>query len=66
MALAAGVDLVFELPFAFACNSAPHFAMGAVQTLDAIGAVDSLCFGSEAGDLAQLNKVATVLVERQE
>lgn len=66
MALAAGVDLVFELPFAFACNSAPHFAMGAVQTLDALGVVDSLCFGSEAGDLAQLNKVATVLVERQE
>ena len=66
MALAAGIDLVFELPFAFACNSAPHFAMGAVQTLDALGVVDSLCFGSEAGDLAQLNKVATVLVERQE
>ncbi len=66
MALAAGVDLVFELPFAFACNSAPHFAVGAVQTLDALGVVDSLCFGSEAGDLAQLNKVATVLVERQE
>ena len=66
MALAAGVDLVFELPFAFACNSAPHFAMGAVQTLDTLGVVDSLCFGSEAGDLAQLNKVATVLVERQE
>ena len=66
MALAAGVDLVFELPFAFACNSAPHFAMGAVQTLDALGVVDSICFGSEAGDLAQLNKVATVLVERQE
>jgi len=66
MALANGVDLVFELPFAFACNSAPHFAMGAIQTLDALGVVDSLCFGSEAGDLAQLNKVATVLVERQE
>ena len=66
MALAAGVDLVFELPFAFACNSAPHFAVGAVQTLDALGVVDSLCFGSEAGDLARLNKVATVLVERQE
>jgi predicted nucleotidyltransferase len=66
MALAAGIDLVFELPFAFACNSAPHFAMGAVQTLDALGVVDSLCFGSEAGDLTQLNKVATVLVERQE
>jgi len=66
MALAAGVDLVFELPFAFACNSAPHFAMGAVQSLNALGVLDSLCFGSEAGDLAQLDKVASVLVERQD
>jgi predicted nucleotidyltransferase len=66
MALAAGVDLVFELPFAFACNIAPHFAMGAVQSLDALGVLDSLCFGSEAGDLAQLDKVASVLVERQD
>jgi len=66
MALAAGVDLVFELPFAFACNSAPHFARGAVQLLDALGVVDSLCFGSEAGDHAQLNKVASVLIEHQE
>jgi len=66
MALAAGVDLVFELPFAFACNSAPHFATGAVQSLEALGVVDSLCFGSEAGDLAQLSEVASALVERQE
>lgn len=66
MALAAGVDLVFELPFAFACNSAPHFAMGAVQSLNALGVVDSLCFGSEAGDLTQLDKVASVLAERQD
>jgi len=65
MALAAGVDLVFELPFAFACNSAPHFAMGAVQSLNALGVIDSLCFGSEAGELAQLNRVASVLIERQ-
>ena len=28
MALAAGVDLVLELPFVFACNSAPCFASG--------------------------------------
>ena len=61
MALAAGVDLVFELPFVFACNSAPHFALGAVGCLNALGVVDALCFGSESGDLAALNKVATVL-----
>ena len=65
MALAAGVDLVLELPFAFACNSAPHFAMGAVQSLDALGVVDTVCFGSEAGDVCILDKLASVLVEMQ-
>lgn len=64
MALAAGVDLVLELPFPFACNSAPHFAMGAVQTLNALGVVDSLCFGSEAGGVDSLKEVAQLLVER--
>jgi predicted nucleotidyltransferase len=66
MALAAGVDLVLELPFPFACNSAPHFSLGAVQTLNALGVVDALCFGSEAGDLQILDQVAAVLVEREE
>jgi predicted nucleotidyltransferase len=64
MALAAGVDVVLELPFPFACNSAPHFAMGAVQSLDALGIIDALCFGSEAGDIAGLMNVASVLVEK--
>jgi len=64
MALAAGVDLVLELPFAFACNSAPHFATGAVQTLNALGVVDAFCFGSEAGELASLDRIAQVLVEK--
>jgi len=65
MALAAGVDLVFELPFPFACNSAPHFAMGAVRSLDALGVVDSLCFGSEAGDLTRLDRMADALIGHQ-
>ena len=66
MALAAGVDLVLELPFPFACNSAPHFAMGAVKTLNALGVVDSLCFGSEAGELSPLQAIAQILVESSE
>ncbi len=65
MALAAGVDLVFELPFAFACNSAPHFALGAVQSLNALGVIDTICFGSEAGELELLERVAAVLVEKE-
>lgn len=65
MALAAGVDLVLELPFPFACNSAPHFAAGAVQSLNALGVVDALCFGSEAGELTALQQIADVLINHQ-
>jgi len=64
MALAAGVDLILELPFPFACNSAPHFAMGAVRTLNALGVVDTLCFGSESGEVAPLQEIAQLLVDR--
>ena len=66
MALAAGVDLVLELPFPFACNSAPHFAMGAVRTLNALGVVDTLCFGSESGEVAPLQEIAQLLVDRSD
>lgn len=60
MALAAGVDLVVEMPLPWACNSAPYFALGAVQALNGLG-VDALCFGSEAGDLGVLSRCAALL-----
>ncbi len=60
MALAAGVDLVVELPLPWACSSAPDFARGAVQTLTALG-VESLCFGSESGEIEPLQCCADVL-----
>ncbi len=51
MALQNGVDIVFELPYRFATQKAETFANGAVSILDAVGC-DSLCFGSESGDLS--------------
>jgi len=65
MALAAGVDLVIELPFLFACNSAPHFARGAVRVLAAIGGIEHFCFGSEAGTLAPLQACADLLSDQE-
>jgi predicted nucleotidyltransferase len=65
MALRAGVDLVVELPFPFACQSAPHFARGAVQCLDGLGGIDVLCFGSETGELIPLQHCAALLKNRQ-
>ncbi|MDZ4185153.1 MAG: nucleotidyltransferase [Desulfuromonadales bacterium] len=61
MALAGGVDVVLELPVVWACNSAPHFAAGAVAVLEACGGVESLCFGSESGELAPLQECAALL-----
>ena len=66
MALQAGVDLVLELPFPWACNSAPVFAQGAIQSLNALGGVDTLCFGSEAGNLAALQSCAQWLTANEE
>ncbi|WP_444684125.1 nucleotidyltransferase [Alkalicoccus luteus] len=45
-----GVDLVFELPYAFAVQSADRFAEGAVKLLKAAGAT-AVCFGSEQGSI---------------
>jgi len=66
MALAAGVDLVVELPYIFACNSAPHFARGAVAALEGLGGIDCLCFGSEAGALEPLRASAELLTENEQ
>jgi len=65
MALQAGVDVVVELPFAFACQSAPSFARGAVQCLNGLGGVDAICFGSEVGELAPLQRCVALLQEHR-
>lgn len=58
MALHAGADLVLELPVAYATQPAEWFAHGAAALLDATGVVSHLCFGSEAGTLAELQPLA--------
>jgi predicted nucleotidyltransferase len=50
MALKGGVDLVFELPYTFAVQKADTFAYGAVSLLASAGC-DSICFGSESGNI---------------
>ncbi len=61
MALEGGVDLVVELPTPWALSSAEQFARGGVAVLDALGCVDTLCFGSECGDTAALEKVVDMM-----
>ena len=61
MALVSGADLVLELPIIYATGSAELFAQGAVNILDSLGVVDSICFGCECGNTALLMKAASIL-----
>lgn len=61
MALQCGVDLVLELPVAFAVRSAGYFASGAVQTLAATGVVDTLSCGVESANITELEQLVTFL-----
>lgn len=58
------VDLVIELPFAFACSRAEVFAAGAVDMLAGLGA-DVISFGCEADSPYLLRKLAASLVHEE-
>jgi predicted nucleotidyltransferase len=60
-AVESGVDLVLELPLPWTVGSAERFADGGVGILEATGVVDYLAFGSECGDAAVLQQLASVL-----
>ncbi len=64
MAASCGADLVLELPVPFAVASAGWFARGAVAILAAAGC-DSLCFGSESGDISALRRAAELAGDRE-
>lgn len=61
-ALRNGADLVLELPVYYALSSAEYFASGAVALLDKLGVVDTVCFGSECGDIHILSAFADALL----
>ena len=63
MAVKSGVDLVIELPTLYACSTAEIFAHGAISLLNNLKAVNCVSFGSEAGDLNLLSKIADILVD---
>ena len=49
-----GVDLILEIPPQFVLNSAQYYAYYSVYILEQLGCIDYLVFGSECGDLSQL------------
>lgn len=63
VALKAGVSVVIELPVCYATASAEYFAAGAISLFERLGCIDSICFGSECGDYAILEKIAHVTAD---
>ena len=63
MALAAGADLVLELPFPYAAGSARYFATAGVRALEGLG-VDTLAFGSESANAPALIAAAEQTMKR--
>ena len=66
MALAAGFDLVLELPSIYAAAASGYFAQGAVLSLAASGVVNYLSFGSENADEVGLSSCAEILSSEPE
>ena len=66
-AVESGVDLVVELPSIYSSQSAELFAKGSVFLLNSLGCVNSICFGSEEGNINALYLIASILcLEPQE
>ncbi len=53
------IDIVIELPFAYATQSADIFAHGALKILNYLQ-IDTLVFGSESNDIETLSRIAEI------
>lgn len=65
-AVRGGADVVFELPTAYATSGAKIFSEAGVRLLSATGVVDSICFGSECGDIETLCRASELLDNESE
>lgn len=65
IALLAGIDLVVELPFPFATQSADYFSYGAITILNKLK-VDKIIFGSESNDIKDLETIVDCQLENED
>ena len=65
IALDLGIDLVVELPYPFATQSADFFSYGAITLLEKLK-VDKLVFGSESNNIEDLKLIAKTQIENDE
>lgn len=65
IALKAGIDLIVELPFPFATQSADFFSYGAITILEKLG-VEKVIFGSESNSIDDLMLIAKTQLENKD
>lgn len=65
IALHYGVDIVIELPYPFATQSADIFARGSIEILKELNA-DALIFGSESNDIDLLMSIANMQLSNKQ
>lgn len=65
IALTYGADLVIELPFPFATQSADYFAHGSISLLKELK-VDKIVFGSETNDIEMFTTFAEIQLKHPE
>lgn len=63
-ALSNGVDLVVELPFSWAVQSADYFAKGGIKLLQALNC-DALCFGTDSQETIDYQQYGQLFAENQ-
>lgn len=65
IALKLGIDLVIELPYPFATQSADFFAYGAITILEKLN-VEKIIFGSESDNIKDLELIAKTQINNDE
>ena len=65
MALSNGIDIVVELPYAFATQKAEIFASGSISILSGMQC-DTVCFGSEQGNIRDFERTLTIMESKKE
>ena len=66
MAIENGIDMVIELPTLYSISSAENFANGAIKILNELNFATHISFGSESGNINQLNDIASILTDEPE
>lgn len=61
----AGIDLIVELPFPFATQSADYFSYGAITLLEHLK-VEKVVFGSESNNIEDLNLIAETQLNNED